>query len=68
MAATVGGWLGFAEVVALKDFALAGDLLKHNTLCQKCQDYFELLQKEYDNENGNFQLISDSLMGESEAF
>lgn len=32
MAATVGGWLGFAEVVALKDFALAGDLENTNVL------------------------------------
>ena len=33
MAETVGGWLGFAEVVVLKDFALAGDLQNTNMLC-----------------------------------
>jgi len=26
LAETAGGWLGFAEVVALRDSALAGDL------------------------------------------
>lgn len=28
----VGGWFGFVEVVALKDFAFVGDLWKLNIL------------------------------------
>lgn len=43
MAATVGGWLGFAEVVALKDFALAGDLKTRDT--RNIKDYFEHMVK-----------------------
>lgn len=44
MAATVGGWLGFAEVVALKDFALAGDLKTRDA--RNIKDYFEHMIKE----------------------
>lgn len=45
MAATVGGWLGFAEVVALKDFALAGDLRTQTQDARNIKDYFEHMVK-----------------------
>lgn len=43
MAETAGGWLGFAEVVALRDSALAGDL-KERQIYINVIDQHDLLQ------------------------
>lgn len=54
MAETAGGWLGFAEVVALRDSALAGDLER-----EKCAFGLSLKNTQTRNEvkRGSFQMM-----------